>query len=59
MILHRKDVSNEIDVFYPSFLVTVLISLTVQPDPLFSQGDFFRGKTITIIQDRDPGGRET
>jgi len=40
----------------PSFLFTFLISLTAQPDPLFSQAEFYRGKTITIIQDRDPGG---
>ena len=43
----------------PSLLVAFLISLTAQPDPLFSQAEFYRGKTITIIQDRDPGGRET
>jgi len=42
-----------------SFLFTFLISLTAQPDPLFSQAEFYRGKTITIIKDRDPGGRET
>ena len=30
--------------------------LTVVPDPLCSQTDFYRGKTITIIQGRDPGG---
>ena len=37
-------------------LVAFFMHLTVLSDPLFSQADFFRGKTITIIQDRDPGG---
>ena len=40
----------------PAFLVAFFMHLTVLSDPLFSQADFFRGKTITIIQDRDPGG---
>jgi tripartite-type tricarboxylate transporter receptor subunit TctC len=40
----------------PAFLVIVFISLTVLPNPLFSQADFYRGKTVTIIQGRDPGG---
>ena len=40
----------------PIFLVAFFTSLTVLPDPLFSQTDFYRGKTITIIQGRDPGG---
>src|SRR5262245_37663785 len=39
-----------------AFLVATFISLTVLPDSLFSQTDFYRGKTITIIQGRDPGG---
>jgi tripartite-type tricarboxylate transporter receptor subunit TctC len=39
-----------------AMLVAVFIHLTILPDPLFSQADFYRGKTITIIQDRDPGG---
>jgi hypothetical protein len=40
----------------PPFLVAFFICLTILPDPLFSQTDFYRGKTITIIQGRDPGG---
>ena len=28
----------------PAFLVAVFISVTVLPDPLFSQADFYRGK---------------
>ena len=39
----------------PAFSVAFFMHLTVLSDPLFSQADFFRGKTITIIQDRDPG----
>src|SRR4029434_411662 len=39
-----------------AFWIAILISLTVHLDPLFSQTDFYRGKTITIIQGRDPGG---
>jgi tripartite-type tricarboxylate transporter receptor subunit TctC len=30
--------------------------LMALPDIAFSQADFFRGKTVTIIQGRDPGG---
>jgi tripartite-type tricarboxylate transporter receptor subunit TctC len=40
----------------PAFWIAILISLTVHLDPLFAQPDFYRGKTITIIQGRDPGG---
>ena len=40
----------------PTFLVVLFTSLTVLPDSLLSQNDFYRGKTITIIQGRDPGG---
>ena len=40
----------------PAFLVAFFMHLTVLSDPLFSQADFFRGKTMTIIQGRDPGG---
>ena len=41
---------------FPAFWIDILISLTVHLDPLFAQEDFYRGKTITIIQGRDPGG---
>lgn len=37
-------------------LVALLANLIVLPDTLFSQADFYRGKTITIIQGRQPGG---
>ena len=39
-----------------AFLVAVTIHLLVLPASLFSQTDFYKGKTITIIQGRDPGG---
>jgi tripartite-type tricarboxylate transporter receptor subunit TctC len=38
------------------FLFAVIIHLAVLPAALFSQSDFYQGKTITIIQGRDPGG---
>jgi tripartite-type tricarboxylate transporter receptor subunit TctC len=40
----------------PAFLVALFAHLIVVPGTLFSQGDFYRGKTITVIQGRDPGG---
>ncbi len=39
----------------PAFLVAFFY-LTVLPECVFSQTYFYRGKTITIIQGRDPGG---
>ena len=39
-----------------AFLVAFTAFSLVLPSALFSQSDFFRGKTITIIQGRDPGG---
>lgn len=39
-----------------TFLVAVLIHLVVSPAALFSQADFYQGKTITIIHGRDAGG---
>lgn len=39
-----------------AFLVVVITHLVVLPGALFSQSDFYKGKTITIIQGRDPGG---
>jgi tripartite-type tricarboxylate transporter receptor subunit TctC len=39
-----------------AFFIALFACLTVFPGPLFSQIDFYRGKTITIIQGRDPGG---
>ncbi|HET8562727.1 MAG TPA: hypothetical protein VFM35_02520, partial [Candidatus Binatia bacterium] len=38
------------------FLVCLLTYSLLLPDNLFSQTPFFQGKTITIIQGRDPGG---
>ena len=39
-----------------AFLVAFIAYLVVLPSAVFSQGDFYRGKTITIVQGRDPGG---
>jgi len=39
-----------------AFWVAFFSLLTVLTDPLHSQTDFYKGKTITIIQGRDPGG---
>jgi tripartite-type tricarboxylate transporter receptor subunit TctC len=39
-----------------AFLVAFIAYLVVLPSAVFSQSDFYRGKTITIIQGRDPGG---
>ena len=39
-----------------TFLVAVITHLVFLPSAVFSQGDFYRGKTITIVQGRDPGG---
>ena len=39
-----------------AFLVAFIAWLFVLPSTVFSQGDFYRGKTITIVQGRDPGG---
>jgi tripartite-type tricarboxylate transporter receptor subunit TctC len=39
-----------------AFLVALFAHLIILSDTLFSQSDFFKGKTITIIQGRDPGG---
>jgi tripartite-type tricarboxylate transporter receptor subunit TctC len=38
------------------FLAALLVHLSVLSDNLYSQTSFFQGKTITIIQGRDPGG---
>jgi tripartite-type tricarboxylate transporter receptor subunit TctC len=38
------------------FFVTLVVSLALVPSYGFSQGSFFQGKTITVIQGRDPGG---
>src|SRR5215475_8097117 len=38
------------------FSVALLADLIILSDTLFSQSDFFKGKTITIVQGRDPGG---
>jgi tripartite-type tricarboxylate transporter receptor subunit TctC len=38
------------------FLLFVLVQLFGTPSGVFSQPSFFQGKTLTIIQGRDPGG---
>src|SRR6266480_7517178 len=38
------------------FISTLFVSLGLLPSYGFSQASFFQGKTITIIQGRDPGG---
>jgi tripartite-type tricarboxylate transporter receptor subunit TctC len=38
------------------FFGTLLVSLGLVPSNGFSQAAFFQGKTITVIQGRDPGG---
>jgi tripartite-type tricarboxylate transporter receptor subunit TctC len=38
------------------FLATLFFCFVTLPQELFSQSSFFQGKTITIIQGRDPGG---
>ncbi|HXV78657.1 MAG TPA: hypothetical protein VEG60_02150 [Candidatus Binatia bacterium] len=42
--------------FALAFWVTYIAGSVVLPSAVFSQSDFYRGKTITIIQGRDPGG---
>jgi tripartite-type tricarboxylate transporter receptor subunit TctC len=37
-------------------LVTALLTFIVSPGPALAQTPFFQGKTLTIIQGRDPGG---
>ena len=39
-----------------AFLVAVITHVVVLPSAVFSQSDFYQGKTITIVQGRDPGG---
>jgi tripartite-type tricarboxylate transporter receptor subunit TctC len=39
-----------------AFLIVVLAHFIAVPGTLFSQSDFFKGKTIIIVQGRDPGG---
>lgn len=38
------------------FSFVSIVYLIVLPARVYSQSDFFRGKTITIVQGRDPGG---
>jgi tripartite-type tricarboxylate transporter receptor subunit TctC len=38
------------------FLVAFIASSVVLPSALFSQSEFYKGKTVTIVQGRDPGG---
>jgi tripartite-type tricarboxylate transporter receptor subunit TctC len=46
--------SKSLSFFESIFLVAIALSLL--PRPAASQTSFFQGKTITIIQGRDPGG---
>ena len=39
-----------------AFSVALFARLIILSDAVFSQSDFFKGKTITIIHGRDPGG---
>jgi len=39
-----------------AFLVALFAHLMVLPGILFPQSDFYQGKTVTIVQGRDPGG---
>jgi tripartite-type tricarboxylate transporter receptor subunit TctC len=39
-----------------AFFVAFIACLIVLPAAVFSQSDFYKGKTITIVQGRDPGG---
>jgi tripartite-type tricarboxylate transporter receptor subunit TctC len=39
-----------------AFLIALFADLIILSDTVFSQSDFFKGKTITIIHGRDPGG---
>jgi len=39
-----------------AFSVALFAHLIILSDAVFSQSDFFKGKTITIIHGRDPGG---
>jgi len=38
------------------FAVGLLMQLCGRPEVLYAQEDFYKGKTVTIIQGRDPGG---
>ena len=38
------------------FFGTLLVSLGLLPSDGFAQASFFQGKTVTIVQGRDPGG---
>jgi tripartite-type tricarboxylate transporter receptor subunit TctC len=38
------------------FLVVFLTFLSLSPGELFAQAPYYQGKTITIVQGRDPGG---
>jgi tripartite-type tricarboxylate transporter receptor subunit TctC len=39
-----------------AFVIVVFAYFIALPGTLFSQSDFFKGKTISIVQGRDPGG---
>jgi tripartite-type tricarboxylate transporter receptor subunit TctC len=42
--------------YIASAITSVLILLNLSPTAVFSQTDFYRGRTITVIQDSSPGG---
>src|SRR5262245_65582008 len=52
----KKESAMQTKFLVRAFLIVGLAHFTVLPGMLFSQSDFFKGKTITIIQGRDPGG---
>src|SRR5262245_36946688 len=47
--------SMQVKYSVPAFWIAILVSLTVHLDPIFAQADFYRGKTITIIQTQNKG----
>ncbi|MET0502245.1 MAG: hypothetical protein ABW172_12050 [Candidatus Binatia bacterium] len=42
--------------FVEAFLIVLLAHLSVLPDVVLPQAEFYKGKTVTIVQGRDPGG---
>jgi tripartite-type tricarboxylate transporter receptor subunit TctC len=44
------------DFYIVGAAISVLFLLEMHPSEVFSQADFYHGKTITIIQDSSPGG---
>ena len=46
----------KIKIMTPLLCSALLTQLVVLPDLLYSQSDFYRGKTITLLHGRAPGG---